>query len=85
MVSMDPLESQRTARAEGGQSFLKQEQFLELLKILHSAHLIFYPDKETTRKLIEQGRHLALFRWFQSIMRSWISKIETGAFFIESF
>jgi hypothetical protein len=75
-VSMEPIESQRNARPQALSDFWTQELFLETLKIIHSAHLIFYPDKETTRKIVEQGRHLVLFRWFQSITKSLRSKMD---------
>jgi hypothetical protein len=75
-LSMEPIECQRHAHPRALSDFWTQELFLETLEIIHSAHLIFYPDKETTRKLVEQGRHLVLFRWFQSITKSLRSKMD---------
>ena len=79
LISMDVVDAERHTRAAARNSstsgFWNEDHFLELLKILHSAQVIFYPDQETTRKLVEEGRHISLFRWFQSIIKSWKSQI----------
>jgi len=82
MISMEVIDAERQFRpavkASTINAFLNEDHFFELLKILHSAQVIFYPDQETTRKLVEEGRHIYLFRWFQSIIRTWKAQLPPG-------